>query len=531
MRERSLNEPPPGRLGGAVRSILFGRLALPSLLAAVVALRATGLVVGLVNLDECDFWLFGKMVREGAAPYAGVVDIKPPLTYLAFQLAALAGDAHWRIGVPLLGIAAVIATALLLRATARGWSGDERTGWAAAWLTLAAGLCEAPAVNAEILMNLPAAGALYAAWRAERCGRPVRWDLLAGLASGIAALFKCQAGILLVALGLALLWPALRRGSALAERRRAAARAGALTVGFCAPWAATALLFHAGGYFDGFLHWVVTRNFDQISSARVFSLPAVLPSVVAALCATSFAWWLALRQARRRGDAFQLALVLLLGLTFVPVSIGGRFYEHYFLQFVPPLALLGARELVALADRFPALGRRRRAGVLALALLPVVANIGFNVWRGLAGGYPGQDPKARAIAAWLAANTRPDERVFLWGDYSAIYCMADRLPGTRYMRTAPHVGDFDPLHLPAGFDFAPHRSRQEIANTIADLEANRPAIAVDTAAADVHRWSLFPLRKVPELYRYIAERYLPVASPGGAVVYRRREAGTVGAGR
>jgi hypothetical protein len=225
---------PPSRAGAAVGSILFGRLAPASLVAAVVALRATGVAVGLVNLDECDFWLFGKMVRAGAVPYSGVVDIKPPLTYLTFQLAALADDAQDRVAVPFLGMAAVIATALLLRAAARRWSGDERAGWAAAWLTLAAGLCEAPAVNAEILMNVPAAAALYAAARAERSRRPVRWDLLAGVASGVAALFKCQAGDPAQALGprpladAAAVWPspsgpAPRAGAA---SRRASAPPG-----------------------------------------------------------------------------------------------------------------------------------------------------------------------------------------------------------------------------------------------------------------------------------------------------------------
>lgn len=507
--------PQPSRI---VDGVLWGRRAFAWLALAVVLIRAPSAFVRMVNLDECDFWLFGRMMREHAVPYLGVADIKPPLTYVAFFLADLTGlPRTW--SVPLLGAGAVIATALLLRATARRWSGDERVGWAAAWLALAAGLCESPSTNAEILMNVPAAGALYLFLRAEQ-SRDLRWDALAGVAAGTAALFKCQGGILLIALGLATVAPALR--AAPASRLRPLARAACMALGFAAPWAATVGLFAGAGHLDGFLDWVVRRNLFQISTARVFSLANVLPSIAAALGAAAFAWWMALGQVRRTGDGFGRALTCLLALTWVPVAIGGRFYEHYFLQFVPPLSLLGAGGLVRLVEGWAALGRIRRSAALALALLPPVGYLAFVAVRGVVGGYPGQDAKASAVAAWLQANTSPADRIFMWGDYSAIYCLADRLPGTRYMRTAPHVGDFDPLHLPRGFDFTPYRSARDIAFTLQDLDANRPAVVLDTSPADIHGWSLFPLDRVAEIRRYVDEHYQPVASPAGAVVYRLR---------
>jgi hypothetical protein len=504
-------------------SFLWGRRALLGLIAAVVALRAVGFLVGQVNLDECDFWLFGRMLQEHTVAYVGVADIKPPLTYLTFMAADLVAGHHRTVAVPLLGIVVVLATALALAGVARAWRGDARVGWAAAWLTLVAGLCEAPSVNAEILMNLPAAGALYARLRAERDQAP-RWDVAAGLAAGVATLFKLQAGILLVAFVLAILWRHLPLpGRQKAGVREAWIRVGFTSAGYAAPWAVTVAWCAVRGSLPEFYDWVVRRNVFQISSAHVFSAGEVLPSIAAALGAAVFAWWLALRQARRPGDAFQRGLVILLALTVIPVSIGQRFYEHYFLQFVPPLALLGAPQLVALAGRWRDLSRPRRAGVLALALLPPLAYLTFTVYRGLAGTYPGQDPKARDIATWLRQHTGSSDRMFMWGDYSAIYCLAGRLPGTRYMRTAPHVGDFDPLHLPPGFDFTPYRSERDIAATLADLKANRPAIVVDTSPADVHRWSLFPLSQVPELDRYVQSNYLPVGHPAGSVVYRRRD--------
>src|SRR5262249_33590054 len=135
-------------------------------------------------------------------------------------------------------------------------------------------------------------------------------------------------------------------------------RAACIVAGYVAPWALTAAVCAAQGSFAAFYDWVVRRNVFQISTAHVFAAGEVLPSIAAALGAASFAWWLALRQIRRQpGDSFQRALVGLLALTVIPVSIGQRFYEHYFLQFVPPLALLGAPQLVSLADRWPQIAR------------------------------------------------------------------------------------------------------------------------------------------------------------------------------
>src|SRR5205814_9572303 len=130
---------------------------------------------------------------------------------------------------------------------------------------------------------------------------------------------------------------------------------------------------------------------------------------------------------------------------------GGRFYSHYFLQFVPVLALLGAREALEAVRRWPRL-------TAAFCLLPAIGLGGFAVARGLGGTYPGQEPRARAVAAWLEQNTAPDERLFIWGHFSPIYLLSHRLPGTRFLTTSVHVGNFDPAHLPPGFDVGRYRS-------------------------------------------------------------------------
>jgi hypothetical protein len=488
------------------------------LLAAIVILRAAGFVFGLLNLDECDFALFGRLVHEGATPYVGVVDNKPPLTYFAFAMAGLAGvNGSWIVSIRVLGVLTVFLTSVALFAAAKTWTEDERQGWAAAWLGVAAGLCESPSVSAELLMNMPAAAALYCLARADRENR-LKFDAAAGAAAAIALLFKQQAAILPVAVAVAIAWEGLRGREP--SCRRALLRLTSFGCGLVVPMSLLAGLFAKFAALGPLYEWSVLRNIAQVGSSSPFSLWRAAGAIgTCVLGAALIPWLLALRGSQPIRDTFHRTLVLLLVLTACSVSLGGRFYAHYFLQFVPPLALLGAPQLVLLWDRWPRLRPAARAMLLSMALLPALVYLGYGFGQGFAGGYPGQDPKTKAVAQWLAQNTARSDRVFVWGDQSVIYCSADRLPGTRYLRTAFHVGDVDPAHV--GTAFSPQLSRQDIENTIADLEANSPAIVVDTSTANIHHWSLFSLRTIPELDQYVRTRYRLEASPAGAAVYRR----------
>ena len=97
-----------------------------------------------------------------------------------------------------------------------------------------------------------------------------------------------------------------------------------------------------------------------------------------------------------------------------------------------------------------------------------------------------------------------------------------RWPGTRYLNCSLLFGNFDPLHLSDDFDPAHYRSDRDVAAALTDLEARRPAWFVDTAPAGIHGWSKVPLSAFPDLARYVEENFVPVARPGGALVYRRR---------
>jgi len=126
------------------------------------------------------------------------------------------------------------------------------------------------------------------------------------------------------------------------------------------------------------------------------------------------------------------------------------------------------------------------------------------------------------VSRWLAANSSPDQRIFVWGDATSVYYLAHRTPGTRYLNCAVQVGNFDPSHLPRGFDVGSHVSAPDVQATIADLERNRVGLVVDTSSAPIHDWDRLPLSGVTALASYVDAHYRLVAAPAGVRVYARR---------
>jgi hypothetical protein len=502
----------------------FRGLAL--LLLATILIRGPGLLFGVLNIDETDFFLIARRVLEGAVPYVDVVELKPPLAYVAYLPGALGSFEMWRM--QLIGIAWIFATCLVLRQTALLWTGRSDAGWLAAGFGLMASCCDLPAVNAELWFNLPVAGSLFFFARAEI---QKRWTdhLWSGLSIGLATLFKHQAGITLVALSFAVLLErglpatAFAAGKTPTEPRRRSSRLAILWLGFALPWAAVVLTYWRLGHLAEFYDWNVARNFLYVGQGSGSSLGRLVSEVaLRVLGATLLLWLLAAPASFRHRDAIQRALALALWLTWIPVSLSGRFYGHYFLQFAPPLALLAARRGIELRDRWQTLSAPARA---ALVIIPILQILGYFVGSlgfGMAGRYPAQNLQVRELAGWLAQNSSPNERIFVWGHYSPIYFMARRMPGTRYIYTSFHMGGFDSEHLPADFDAAAHRSSKDVAATLQDLETNKPELVVDTAPANIHNWSKVPLQKFPQLEEYVQKHYRLIANPAGAAVYRRR---------
>ncbi|MEU6992762.1 glycosyltransferase family 39 protein [Streptomyces sp. NPDC046465] len=469
---------------GGVREPYWPRL-LPLLVALACVTRLPSFRGPLWSPDEGYLAVQARMLAHGGALYETVVDRKPPLVpWLYAGSFALFGDDSL-LPVKVLAVAAQLLTAVLLVSLARRRWGDGAGRTAGVlYLLISIGLNpeDAQAAAFEVFM-LPCTAA--AMWCADRR----RWGA-AGAAVACAFLAKQTGGAVLLPVAL-LLW----RGGA---PRRDAWR---LTAGLGAPVLAAALLTTP----SGFLFWTVTGSGAYASftgsELHVLVRGLVNAGVLAAACAGIVPPVVRVLRIARTGAA---ELWLWLASSAAAVLLGFHFFGHYYLQLMPPLALLAAAALQILPRE-----RTVRAVVVSGCACTV-----FLAW-GLLAPRPDLAHAVR-LAQTVRANSGPEDRVLFWGIHPEAYWLAGRAPASRYLtaglltnysggRNGPQVGE------KYAVEGAWPVFREE-------LRRHPPAIVVDDS-----RGKPYAPDRMPSLRRILAVGYEPVARVEGAVVYVRGE--------
>jgi 4-amino-4-deoxy-L-arabinose transferase-like glycosyltransferase len=416
------------------------------------------------------------------------------------------------LAVHLLCAACAFATALVCRQIARRVA-DEAAGWWAAVLyaVFSVGFySKMQAANTEMFAVLPTALAVLVYLKARGTWRRL-YFVASGVLAGIAILFKQPAVLVPVALAAGGLVQAWRRGQRLVPEVVAGA---ALAAGSLATLALAGLYLFARGILDDAVFWTWTYiwryYFPAVQDSLVIRLlsnvvPLVLsmtPAVLLAALARGrepwpIRWWLA-------------------GM-IVAGFVGGRMYGHYFLLAVPPLCVLagvGATRLWSAAA--PARRWLKRGVVVVTALLAAGQLVGATLYEGATDSFWSPRPDYARAAAYLRTVTRPDERVFVWGWFPALYVAGQRCPSTRFVY-AHHLAGMvsDPSgrrghSVPLGW--------QEVMD---DLRRNPPAYVLDTSHGD-YEFRYAPIERYAPLWSSVNRSYTFETEIAGVRFYRRQ---------
>jgi hypothetical protein len=479
----------PGPLGERVPGgggAYWARL-LPLLAALACATRLPSFRWPLWSPDEGYLAVQARILAHGGELYETVVDRKPPLVPWLYEGSfALFGDSSL-LPLKVLAVIAQLLTAVLLASQARRrWGNGAGRTAGVVYVLISIGLNpqDAQAAGFEIFM-LPCTAA--AMWCADRR----RWGA-AGTAVACAFLTKQTGGAVL----LPVLWLLWRDG---ATRRHLAC----LAAGLCGPVVAGAVLTNP----SGFVFWTVTGSGAYASftgsELHVLGRGLVNALILAGACAGIVPPVVRALRLARTGAA---ELWLWLASSAVAVLLGFHFFGHYYLQLMPPLALLGAGALQVLPRE------RTARAIVATGCSCAV----FLAW-GLLVPRPELAHAAR-LAQMIESRTGPEDKVLVWGMHPETYWLADRAPASRYLtaglltnysggRNGPQVGE---KYAVAG---AWPVFREE-------LRRDPPALVVDDS-----RGKPYGPDRVPSLRRVLAVAYRPVVRAGGAVVYARVDRG------
>jgi 4-amino-4-deoxy-L-arabinose transferase-like glycosyltransferase len=367
------------------------------------------------------------------------------------------------------------------------------------------------AFNGEVLMNLPIAWAYAIALRPRDSGsRPEVFG--SGALLALAFLLKQPAAISAVPLGIYLLLPSYRK----AYRLRKLAwmkQAGYFVAGFFATLAAMALVLWKDGILAEAFYWTISAHAIQ----HVFWSKGILNSLAFAGCCMplligSIFSFRSKFQIWAGRDAERTALLLLVVASIIGVLAGAKFYFHYYIQLILPLALVAAPFYARLCSEEIVIKWLRPNLIVAWLGLTVLAFFLTNL-HGAEFRHP-----PRPSAQYLLDHSLPGDRIFVWGQHPGIYLEAKRRPACRYITTFPLSGYI------FGGKVAKVDSREWIrpwawTNLQSDFARNPPAYIVDTEAAPGAR---YPAKDFPILAELLQTKYEQVAETDDAIIYRRR---------
>jgi 4-amino-4-deoxy-L-arabinose transferase-like glycosyltransferase len=464
------------------------------LLAITFALRLPAFFVPVFNSDETFVATQAHVIERGGDLYEDATDRKPPLVPYVYAATFAFFDTSALWSVRVVAMLAVALTALLLAVEARRRYG-ARAGWIAGVLFVLAMVAFAPqdgqAANFEVFM-LPS---MTAAILFARRGRGVA----AGVAVALSTLAKQT--------GAVTLFPVVY----LLARRRGKRGVGEAAVGFSAPIAAVALAVGP----SQLLYWAVLGNgsYLGVNSASVVVIATfVLMTLSWAACNLPILWrlpraWHDRRAPARDGERDTDLWIWLLSAA-LSVAIGLRFFGHYYMQLLPPLALLSAGAL--------ARGSQRAVKVtIALAATFAVAYSAAGYFM-----HPfGPEPQYESVSRFVAANTHPDDRILVWGSEPEIYWASNRLPATRFLTTPTFLTGNHPGR-PADDVDTDASTAQNWRYFYDDFNTAPPRYLLDTSPEKLR--STQTIANFPELARILKQEYRYVRTIDHVAIYERR---------
>ena len=472
--------------------------------------------------DEAIYSVVANAIVDGGRPYVDAVERKPPLLFWTYAaIVETAGKYNWT-ALHAVALAWTLATMAGLYVIGRELF-DRSTGLIAALLYSVFqpwGELRDLAFNGELVMNLP----VVWAWAIglHRTSSRLRPELfLAGLLLAAGFLLKQPAAIAAVPLGVYLLLPAYRSSRSLAPWQ-SFLHAGLLTAGFATALGLVALVLRDQGILREACFWTITDHAiphifwtKGVLHSLAFiglCLPLLLGAVLATLKKNDFLW------SGRRAE--RTALLGLLAASVVGAAAGARFYFHYYIQLIPPLALLAAPFYANVWS-----GRIRpgpwlvRPTVTYAWLALTVLGFSISHWVGLS-----SQRATSETAHYLLDHSAPNDRIFVWGQAAKIYLEARRRPACRFIVTFPLTGY---VFGWSAQSISHIDTRQWIVpgawkDLEEDFAKHPPAYVVDVQvpAKNAH----YPVRDFPILAKLLSERYHPVARTAEGVIYRMNSA-------
>lgn len=476
--------------------------------------------------DSGVFLYVGQQILQGQVPYRDIWDHKPPLVFYINAIGLLISDGSiwgvWWVEVVMLSVATVLGFALM-----RSAFGLLPSILASVlWILSLQYVQEGGNLTEEYCLPLQF-GALYLYWRSWQRWQsvPWLWCTLLGAMGALAFLLRQNLVGVWIILALHCLLSAVFRQARLLR-----------LIGIIVSYACgTVLILTAvAAYFQRNDAWTAfwSASFEYsfvYSSPRLVSLLVAAETGVTSLSKSGIvllaasAWFAAMFWLLRGGHQLPKARVLyqilvpLFPIEMLLTSISGRAYGHYFMAWLPVLAILAASLFGSLGtqhvdtptrpDGSPQLTRLPWSIIICVSciLLPT-----YDLLKGLifTPNESAREEQTCAAVQSVREATETSDYVLLWGAEAGVNFAIERRSPSRFVYQYPlfHQG-YGNAHI--------------ILQFLQDLQEKRPRLIIDTldpalppiGAARRAMWkpAAFPFDVVPpgiyEVLKFIETEY------------------------
>jgi len=507
------------------------RIWLPTVLVAIlltswiVWLRAPTFATPLWNVDEAVSAVAARSILDGGVMYRDIADHRTPFSYYAVAaLFKITG-----VSVPALHV--LLAGAISLTALGVYWLGRDTRGRAAGAcgaLIFAALACylmlpsDAYAAHTEwflITFTTWAAVLFFRGNGSPGFGRSIAIGVLyAG------AFLSKQPGLVDFAAPVGtLLYLGVMRERPWSSVARSLA---GMLLGFSAVTGVVAVIFVAlGAWSDvAFYTWIYNTRYygpetslaDRVLAPLPFLLklgrvyPLVFVSGILGAIAVAFRvaqWKPSAGVARTR--SWEIFVLLWCGTSLAGAMAGGRSFDHYFIQCLPPFAWMAAWLPGAIIAHWRSFSRAGLRALAAIFLLGLLVSVGWTPLKARRVEQPPPDPALR-LATFIRNHSNPRDRIFVWGYNPDIYLYADRSAASRFLYCTFHTGLIPWTNLDPARDTTYAIVPGAMDALLRDLARTRPAFIVDCGVGPHRRFSKYPLSKFSLLRAYVEKHYVEV---------------------
>ncbi len=555
-------------------------------LRVFIAVAATSFLLrifyaGHLYQDDGLWFTAAEEILRGHALYREIYFDKPPAAALLYALLFKLFGAHI-LTIRLFTVLYSVAVSWALYMFGR-WLYDRRTGLLAAAMfavfstTYTTGHVQG--LNTDFLMTLPNTAAAFLLARSRVC-LSRRTAFIGGALVGVA--FQVNPKGVFALIFFAILLIAARRWFDNDTQRHALKESLLLFVFALAGTAVGSLPFLA---YIAWIHsltayWLYVWDWGRRYADYYPLWKAVWPALTQSmnyflfnntlLVALLFIVAITIKNRKQGADgsetgrifASDVTMLIWFAVSYAGLSVGGRFFGHYFLDIMPVLCLIGARGLTAIISKLRARSRAIRIGAVALLILGFLFTLerfhGRTItlatdwvrgtrseetkqWfherlkreermaaalvRELPEGAESADLRGLEDIRADGPRTRPprssEDYLFVWGYRPELYYWSGLLPASRYLSSQPLTGVPADVHYFSDYSVVldedqTSRARAEL---LSDLEQTRPKYIIDELGffnADLD------IQKFSDL-RELMKEYKNIGSTGRFIIYRKKD--------